>query len=115
MSKKPTSLPIAQAATITRAEPIRHSSVVIRANPREERLVLGAGLIAMGLFFMIAAQFNEKARQSILAPYAKYELLLGIILMASCRFMSRDHINTHRCVKGFAHATSLTHQVYPVR
>ena len=112
---KTTALPFAQAATITGAEPIRHSSVVIRANPREERLVLGAGLIALGLFLMIAAQFNEKARQSSLAPYTKYELLLGIILMASCRFMSRDHMNNHCCVKGFAHATPLTHRASPTR
>ena len=88
---------------------------MIRANPREERLVLGAGLITMGLFCMIAAQFNEKARQASLAPYAKYELLLGIILIASCRFMSRDHIDNDRCVRGLAHATPLTHQAYLAR
>ena len=107
---KTTALPLAQAATKTRGELIRHSYVVIRASPREERLVLGAGLIALGLFFMIAARLNEKARQSSLAPYAKYELLLGIILMASCRFLSRDHMINHRCVKGFAHAPPLTHR-----
>ena len=112
---KTTAQPFAQAATITRGKLIRHSSVVIRANPREERLVLGAGLMALGLFFMIAARFNEKARQSILAPYTKYDLLLGIMLMASCRFMSQDHINNQRCVKGFAHATPLTHRAYPAR
>lgn len=112
---KTTPLPIAQAVKITHAEPIRHSSVMIRANRREERLVLGTGLITAGLFFMIAAQFNEKAHQASLAPNAKYELLLGIILIASCRFMSRHHITNDHCVRGLANATPLSHQAYPAR